>query len=107
VWTDKSLTAGSTVTVCWCFVHTTTFKISVYYLVVTCCPDSGTNNLTYRTFCSVLTVYQRHTFNARMIGGLQRISNKAVWPNEVLPCYLLDELTKTTKPISRGNQFPG
>lgn len=112
VWTDKSLTAGSTVTVCWCFFHTTTFRMSVYYLVVTCHPDSGTNYLTYQTFCSVPILQCSRRIidillSARMTDGLEKIWNKAVWPNEVLLCYLLDELTKTTKPINQDNQFPG
>jgi hypothetical protein len=42
-----------------------------------------------------------------MTDGLERIWNKAVWPNEALPCYLLAELTKTTKPINQDNHFPG
>lgn len=42
-----------------------------------------------------------------MTDGLERFWNEAVWLIEVLPCYLLDELTKTTKPINQDNQFTG
>jgi hypothetical protein len=42
-----------------------------------------------------------------MTDVLERIWNKAFWPNEVLLCYLLDKLTKTTKLINQDNHFSG